>query len=68
MTREEHRQRHVELHRALDQLFADYIQHHPDEQNFLAMPLKQLIDWSFMQTISPDELQSAALSEGRDKT
>lgn len=55
MTPLEHKQRHVELHRALDQLFADYIRHHPDEHEFTDMPLRKLIDWSHEQTILPTE-------------
>lgn len=56
MTKEEHIQRHKELHRALDELFADYIQCNPrHEGSYLEMPLRNLIDWSYRQTIDPDE-------------
>jgi hypothetical protein len=54
--RTEHRQRHMELHRALDELFADYIQHHPEQVGFLDMPLQQLMIWSHAQTVDPAEL------------
>lgn len=54
MTIEEHRRRHLELHRAFDELFADYIKHHPDQVKFLDMPLRQLLEWSHTQTILPD--------------
>ena len=56
MNPEQHRQRHVELHRALDQLFADYIQHHPKQHDYLGTPLRDFIEWSYAQTITPDEL------------
>jgi hypothetical protein len=48
-----HKQRHKELHHALDELFADYIEQHPDEHNFTQMPLIKLIQWSFAQTKNP---------------
>lgn len=56
MTPEEHRQRHVELHQALDELFADYILHHPTQQGFVDMPFRLLLEWAFQQTKEPDEL------------
>ncbi len=55
MTVEEHKERHRILHQQLDELFADYISHHPDEINFLQMPLKKLLDWSYQQTLEPTE-------------
>jgi hypothetical protein len=61
MTPEEHKQRHVELHRALDELFADYIEHHPDEHQFTQMPLIDLMTWSHEQTIESTELQKIKL-------
>jgi len=53
MTPEEHKARHVMLHRHLDELFADFIDHHPDEHHFMEMPLMRFIDWSFEQTKEP---------------
>jgi hypothetical protein len=47
---EEHNYRHKQLHACLDELFADYIEQHPDEHQFLQMPLIKLIEWSFEQT------------------
>jgi hypothetical protein len=55
MTPEKHKERHVELHKWLDELFADYIKHHPEQHGFLDMPFKQFLDWSHQQTIKPDE-------------
>lgn len=54
-TPEGHRQRHIELHRALDELFADYITQHPDEHQFTTMPLDRLLKWSHQQTMLPTE-------------
>ena len=56
MTTEEHKERHKKLHAALDELFADYIEHHPDQYGFLEMPLINLINWSFSQAKKPDEI------------
>lgn len=56
MTHEEHRRRHVKLHQALDELFADFIQHHPGDHHFTQMPLIDLLKWSNQQTIDPAEL------------
>jgi hypothetical protein len=55
MTPEEHRKRHVELHAALDELWADYITHHPQEFRVSQMPLERLLTWSYEQTINPTE-------------
>lgn len=48
-----HRKRHEELHRCLDELFADYITHHPEEHSLTTMPLNQLLEWSYDQTKNP---------------
>lgn len=55
MNKEEHLKRHKELHECLDELFADYIRHHPSETKFLDVPLERLIEWSYQQTIKPEE-------------
>jgi hypothetical protein len=56
MTIEEHRARHVELHRALDELFADYISHQPlTSSGFLQRPIHDLIKWSHEQSLNPTE-------------
>lgn len=52
---EEHRQRHIKLHRSLDELFADYITHHPDQSSFLDMRLGDFIEWSSQQTNEPPQ-------------
>lgn len=56
MTPEAHKKRHIELHKALDELFADYISHHPNEIEFTRMPLIKLMKWSNEQTKKPTEL------------
>ena len=53
MDQEEHRQRHVELHKALDELFADFILHNQHIKGFLDVPLSTFLEWSHSQTISP---------------
>lgn len=50
MTEEEHRQRHITLHKALDELFADFILHHPREHGFSDRPIKDLLEFSYQQT------------------
>lgn len=57
MTVEEHKQRHIELHKSLDELFADYISHHPEEIQFTEMPLMKLLTWAHEQTKNPTELK-----------
>ena len=54
MTREQHKARHVELHRALDELLADYLTHHPDARPS-TMPLVDLLKWSNEQQTNPTE-------------
>ena len=53
MTTKEHQDRHKMLHRSLDELFADYIQNHPEEREFTKMPLDNLLTWSHEQTLNP---------------
>lgn len=48
-----HKKAHTKLHNALDELFADYIIHHPDEMEFTEMPLIKLMTWSHEQTSNP---------------
>ena len=57
MTPEEHKQRHVELHRALDQLIAEWIGHTdslPSRHTVL-----ELMEWAHEQTINPTEQEDA---------
>jgi hypothetical protein len=50
---EEHRKRHEELHKALDELFADYIKHHLNRVGFLNLTIEELLKWSHGETIQP---------------
>jgi len=53
MTEQEHIERHEELHRMLDELIADFIQHTgklPSQTSIL-----ELMEWSHRQTIKPDD-------------
>ena len=52
MTPEEHKARHVELHKALDELMADYLYHHPKELPSL-IRLWDVVKWSHEQTLEP---------------
>jgi hypothetical protein len=53
MNEDQHRERHIELHKALDELFADYIIHHPEENRFTDMPVMRLLEWAHEQTLHP---------------
>jgi len=55
---EDHKDRHIELHEAMDELIADYIQHHPDEKEYINMPLSKLMEWSQSQTEKPELLRN----------
>ncbi len=49
----EHKARHRELHKALDELVADFIDHTgalPSKTN-----LMELMDWSYLQSMTPTE-------------
>ena len=55
MTPEEHKQRHIELHTALDELIADFITHTnklPSKSSIM-----ELMEWSHQQTLEPTVLQ-----------
>lgn len=56
MTPEEHKQRHIELHKMLDELIADFI------SQTGKMPSKttvmELMQWSYQQTLDPTIEQS----------
>jgi hypothetical protein len=56
LTPDEHRQRHIELHRAFDELVADWIAQAPSGSVRLPteQPIMALMRWSHRQTINPD--------------
>jgi hypothetical protein len=53
LTPEQHKQRHIELHKALDELLADFIQITGKMPSQLS--LKELMEWSHEQTLNPTE-------------
>lgn len=55
MTPEEHKQRHIQLHSACDELFADYIKHHPERIFVTQLTIYELLLWSSDQTKNPTE-------------
>lgn len=54
-SKNKHAERHVELHKALDELFADYIIHHPEKSAYSSLPILELLQWSYLQTVKPTE-------------
>lgn len=52
MTKEEHRDRHQSLHRSLDELVADWIEHTPGRPS--KNTVLELIKWSNKQQLFPD--------------
>ena len=53
MTPEEVTERHKELHRSLDELFACFITEHPERSQFLETPIGDMMEWSFEMTKDP---------------
>ena len=53
MNPEAHKQRHIELHKSLDELLADFIGH--TERLPSKTRLKEFLAWSHQQTINPTE-------------
>lgn len=66
MTKLEHRRRHEELHRALDELAADWALHNCTPKSirsgepklFSNSTIMELMQWSHRQTIEPEELET----------
>ena len=52
---EEHKQRHIELHKALDELVADYIA--CTQKTLGETTAMELIKWSWNQTINPQSIK-----------
>jgi hypothetical protein len=50
MTPEEHRQRHIELHRMFDELLADWL---TLERGSIYQPIVDVMQWSYQQTLRP---------------
>lgn len=54
MTREEHIERHKQLHRALDELLGDWITNSGLERPYPSeCTIMQLMEWSYQQTLDP---------------
>jgi hypothetical protein len=53
MNQEKHRQRHIELHKALDELLGDFINH--TNTGVLNLKIEELMRWSYNQTKNPTE-------------
>ncbi|HEY1896723.1 MAG TPA: hypothetical protein VGG62_10645 [Terracidiphilus sp.] len=53
MTEAEHRARHIELHKALDELCADWVAHQGWGKLFSNSTIMELMQWSHEQTIRP---------------
>lgn len=48
----EHKARHIELHRMLDELLADFLAHNPDKLPSTT-PIMALLRWAHEQTLNP---------------
>ena len=53
MDKEEHRKRHVVLHKELDELLADFIEHTKKLPS--RTTIMDFISWSYEQTLNPSE-------------
>jgi hypothetical protein len=53
MTPEEHKEKHIQLHRAFDELLADFINHNPHIESITKMPIITLMEWSARQIENP---------------
>jgi hypothetical protein len=56
MTHDEHRKRHVFLHRMFDELIADYFTFNRGKLP-INTTIGELMTWSYKQTNEPEELQ-----------
>jgi hypothetical protein len=54
MDKVQHKEKHKILHRALDELLADFILHNDIKGSFTEMPIKELMFWSSKQYKEPD--------------
>lgn len=53
MTREEHIERHKELHDAMDELLGDWVDQVPGAS--ITQPISELMRWSFHQMTDPTQ-------------
>jgi len=54
MEDEEHRKRHELLHKSLDELLADFIEHNKNK-GFSNTTIMELLEWSARQAREPDK-------------
>lgn len=59
MTEDEHRNRHIDLHKALDELIADWAAHQPKDSSkmYSNTTIAELMEWSYRQTSEPESLK-----------
>jgi len=56
MTKAKHKQRHKLLHKYLDELVADWIDHNKDKM-LSKTTIMELLGWSAKQTLNPQSLK-----------
>lgn len=66
LNQEQHRNRHVTLHHMFDELWADFIAHHPDNFEMDKVTVGELVRWSHRQTTKPDHEAGADEGSGGD--
>lgn len=58
MTHAEHKRRHEEMHRSLEELLNDFLKHHRvrvfDRSLARKLTVYELMDWSYQQTLDPE--------------
>lgn len=52
MDKSAHKQRHIELHKAFDELLADFIAH--TKELPMDRKISDLMEWSYRQTLEPN--------------
>lgn len=56
MEYKEHKARHKELHKVLDELVADFITHNKNGEYLPSkVSIMKLMEWSYSQTLNPTE-------------
>ena len=54
----EHQRRHKDLHRAFDELLADWLAHNPRSSS-IHDPILSLMEWSHRQTLKPERMATS---------
>jgi len=52
MNKTQHKKKHLELHKNIDELFADFVRH---TNKTATSRIETLLEWSYSQTINPTE-------------